>query len=423
MPNAFSKKEAVAFEEALEQFQDDCTLSEEVEIYRTSAQEMERSNNTLWVPQPYIATSYDGLDQTSNFKDITQLSVPLTIGFSKSAPWAMTAANLNDALQNNSFGKAAREKLASDINVACSNIACLQGTIFVKRTAAPTGFDDVAEMDAAMNEIGVQRSDRTLLLHTRQYNSMASNLAARATMAGKPERAYETKYVGEVASFRTFECGYTYSLTAAAGVTVTVNGANQRHVPKATSTAGTGETANVDNRYQNLTIGVSSGTVKVGDAFTIAGVNSVHHITKQDTGRLKPFRITAIVSGGGGAGVVQISPPIIGADSSPTAAETQYKNVTATPANGAAITFLNTTTGTVAPFWRKGAIKLLPARYSPVEDAGLAVMRGTTRQGIELLMTKQGEINDLSAKYRFDIRFGITMAAPEQAGAAMFSQA
>jgi hypothetical protein len=37
---------------------------------------------------------------------------------------------------------------------------------------------------------------------------------------------------------------------------------------------------NVDNRYQSLIIGVTSGTVKVGDRFTIAGVNAVHHITK-----------------------------------------------------------------------------------------------------------------------------------------------
>jgi hypothetical protein len=42
---------------------------------------------------------------------------------------------------------------------------------------------------------------------------------------------------------------------------------------------------------------LAGGTVKVGDAFTIAGVNAVHHITKQDTGQLKTFRITAIVSG------------------------------------------------------------------------------------------------------------------------------
>lgn len=420
--NAFSKEEKVAFDQVLAEFEDDATLSEHVDIHRTDSTEMERSNNTIWVPQPYIATSYDGIDQSSNFNGITQLSVPLSIGYSKSVPWTMTAAELNDALQNDSFAKSARQKLASDINVACSNVAALYGTLVVKRTGDPTGYDDVAEADALMNEQGVMRNDRLMLLHTRHYNKMASNLASRAQMAGKPERAYETNFVGRVAGFDTFEAGYTYSLTAAAGTTVTVNGANQRYVPKATSTAASGETSNVDNRFQNLTIAVTSGTVKVGDCFTIAGVYAVHHITKQSTGQLKTFRITGIVSGGGGSGVVQISPPIIAADSSPTRAEEQYKNVTAAPANGAAITWLNTAAGNVAPFWRKEAMKLLPARYSPVENAGLAVMRGTTKQGIELLMTKQGAIGDLSAKFRMDVRFGVTCVQPEMAGIELFNQ-
>lgn len=420
--NAFSKEERVAFEDAILGFEDDCVLSEEVEIYRTSAQEMERSNNTIWVPQPYIATSYDGLDQSANFKDITQLSVPLTIGYSKSVPWQMSATDLNDAIQNNTFGIEARQKLASDVNLACCNVACLQGTQVVKRTVAASGYDDISEADSLLTEQGIPRPERRMILHTRHYNAMAANLAARGTMTGKPSDAYETSYVGMVAGFRTFSAGYTYSLALAAGVTVTVSGANQRYVPKATSTAGTGETANVDNRYQNLTIAVTSGTVKVGDCFTIAGVNAVHAITKQSTGRPKTFRITAIVSGAGGSGVVTISPPIIAADSAPTPAELQYKNVTATPINTAPITFLNTATGNVAPFWRKGAMKLLPGRYSPVENAGLAVMRATTKQGIEVLFTKQGAIGDLSAKYRMDARFGVSLAAPEQAGIELFSQ-
>jgi hypothetical protein len=59
----------------------------------------------------------------------------------------------------------------------------------------------------------------------------------------------------------------------------------------------------------------------VGDRFTIAGVNAVHHISKTDTGQLKTFTVTAIVSGAGGTGTIQISPPIIAADSAPTQPE------------------------------------------------------------------------------------------------------
>jgi hypothetical protein len=421
MANAFSKEERVAFEDILEGFQDALVLSRNVSVYNTDSTMMERTNDIIWRPQPYIAQSFDGTDMTSNFKDFTQLAVPSTIGFSKSVPWTLTAKELRDALQEGRLGDAAKQKLASDINVAVMNVASQQGTLVVKRTAAASGFDDVAQAEAIMNEQGVQSFDRYMALSTRDYNGMASNLAGRQTLTGKPLTAYEKAYIGMVASFETYKLDYATRLTAAAGTTVTVNGANQYYTPKATSTAGTGETQNVDNRYQNLTIAVGGGTVKVGDCFTIAGVNAVHHITKQDTGQLKTFRITAIVSGAGGSGVVQISPPIISGGGS-TDAELEYKNVTATPANGAAITFLNTVAANVNPFWQKDSLEILPGRYAVPSDAGTAVMRASTDQGIELVMQKFYDINTMKTKYRLDTLFGVVNKQPEMSGIILFSQ-
>lgn len=421
MANAFSKEERVAFEDILEGFQDALVLSRNVSVYNTDSTMMERTNDIIWRPQPYIAQSFDGTDMTSNFKDFTQLAVPSTIGFSKSVPWTLTAKELRDSLQEGRLGDAAKQKLASDINVAVMNVASQQGTLVVKRTAAASGFDDVAQAEAIMNEQGVQSFDRYMALSTRDYNGMASNLAGRQTLTGKPLTAYEKAYIGMVASFETYKLDYATRLTAAAGTTVTVNGANQYYTPKATSTAGTGETQNVDNRFQNLTIAVGGGTVKVGDAFTIAGVNAVHHITKQDTGQLKTFRITAIVSGSGGSGVVQISPPIISGGGS-TDAELEYKNVTATPANGAAITFLNTVAANVNPFWQKDSLEILPGRYAVPSDAGTAVMRASTDQGIELVMQKFYDINTMKTKYRLDTLFGVVNKQPEMSGIILFSQ-
>ena len=421
MANAFSKEERVAFEDILEGFQDALVLSRNVSVYNTDSEMMERANDTIWRPQPYIAQSFSGTDMTSNFKDFTQLAVPASLGYSKSVPWTLTAKELRDALQEGRLGDAAKQKLASDINVALMTVAAQQGTLVVKRTSAASGFDDVAQADALMNEQGVQAFDRYLALSTRDYNGMASNLAARQTLTGKPLTAYDKAYVGMVAGFETYKLDYATRLTAAAGTTVTVNGANQYYTPKATSTAATGETSNVDNRYQNLTIAVTSGTVKVGDCFTIAGVNALHHITKEDTGQLKTFRITGIVSGSGGSGVVTISPPIISAGGS-TDAELEYKNVSATPANGAAITFLNTAAANVNPFWQKDALEILPGRYAVPSDAGTAVMRASTDQGIELVMQKFYDINTMKTKYRLDTLFGVVNKQPEMSGIILFSQ-
>jgi hypothetical protein len=281
------------------------------------------------------------------------------------------------------------QRLASDINVDCSNLAAQTGTVFVKRTTAAAGFDDIAAIDNAFNRLGVPMDSRKALYTSADYNGMASNLAGRQTVAGKTLTAMERGQVGQFCNFDTYKLDYGLRLTAAAGVTVTVNGANQRYVPAATTLdAGGLVYVNKDNRFQNLAITVTSGTVKVGDAFTIAGVNEVHHITKADTGNLKTFRVTAIVSGAGGTGTIQISPPIIAADSTPTDPELQYKNVTATPASGAAITWLNTVSGLVNPFWQGDAFEIMPGKYMPQEDAGLSVMTATTDQGITVTMSR-----------------------------------
>lgn len=421
MSNQFSKEERVAFEQVLEKFEDELVLSKNVAVYRTDASMMERANNTIWRPQPYIAQSFDGTDMTANFADSTQLSVPSQININKSVPWLMTANDLNDALQEGRLGDAAKQKLGSDINISIMNTAASSGTLVVKRTTAASGFDDVAQCEAIMNEQGIPMFNRYLALSTRDYNGMASNLANRPTLQGRAETAYDKAFVGDVSGFETYKLDYANNLTAALGVSVTINGANQYYVPKATSTAVGGETSNQDNRYQNLAITVSSGTVKVGDAFTILDVNALHHITKLSTGQLKTFRITGIVTGAGGTGTIQISPPIISAGGG-TSAEIQYKNVDSTPANGAAITFLNTVSARINPFWQKDALEIIPGKFVIPNDSGAAIMKASTSQGFELTMMKQFDIKTRKIFFRIDTFYGVVNKQPEMTGIMLFSQ-
>lgn len=422
MSNAFSKEEIVAFEQILEGFQDAEVLSRNVAKFKTDAQTMERANDTIWRPMPYIAQSFDGTDQTANFVDNTQLSVPSRLGYNKSAPFLMTATQLRDALQEQRLGESAKMKLASDINTAVMNVAALQGTLVVKRTAAAAGFDDVALCEAIMNEQGVPGDSRYLALSTRDYNGMASNLAGRQNLIpGKTLTAYEKAYVGEVASFSTYKLDTTRRITAAAGggsITIDTRdvGANY-YVPVATSTAATGETGNVDNRYQQVTVS-STTSVAAGDAFTIAALDSVHHITKEDTGQLKTFRVISVDS----STTMTISPPII-SNQVASDASAQYQNcVINTKASNSAIVFLNTVTASANPFWHKNAIELMPGSYAVPDNAGVAVQRGTTDNGIELVFQKWYDIKTMTTLFRIDTKFGVTMVQPEMAGIIQFSQ-
>lgn len=423
MANAFSKEEIVAFEQILEGFEDNLVLSSAVSVYNTDATTMERTNNVIWRPQPYIGLSYDGTDQTANFNNYTQLSVPATLGYQKSVPWKMTATELRDALQSNRLGESAKQKLASDINVAVMNKAALEGTLFVKRSSAASGYDDVAQCDALMNEQGIAADSRYLALSSRDYNGMASNLqtASRSFGNSKSDSAYERSMVGRVASFDTFKLDYATRLTAAAGggsITMdTRSSASNYYVPVATRTAATGETSNVDNRYQTITVS-STTSVAAGDAFTVATLDAVNHITKTDTGQLKTFRVISVPS----STTLVISPPMITGQGG-SQAELAYKNcVINTPASNSALVFLNTVTAAVNPFWHKDAIELLPGSYAVPSDAGTAVMKGSTSQGVQLTFQKWYDINTMLTKYRVDEFFGVAVIQPEMAGVMMFSQ-
>jgi hypothetical protein len=183
--------------------------------------------------------------------------------------------------------------------------------------------------------------------------------------------------------------------------------------------ATTGETSNVDNRFQTITTAAFTlGTDLVaGDAIEISGIEAVHHITKQSTGNLKTFRVVRVLSNTS----IVITPAIISAQGG-TDAEKQYQNCIVTPSASATINRLNTAAAPINCFWQKDALEILPGRYAVPTDAGAAVMRASTDQGIELVMQKQYDVNTMKTKYRLDTLFGVVNKQPEMSGILLFDQ-
>lgn len=422
MANDFTKEEIVMFEEVLEGFDDWLVISKNVELYNPpNAQTMERGSDRIWRPVPYIANSYDGFDQTANFGSITQLSVPITLGYHKVVPLSMASKDLRDPNQLEKYGLSAKQKLASDVNAAIYQQIVNMGSKCYHSTSVATGFDDVAAIDTIFNDVGINTTDRYAFYSSFEYNKMASNLAARQTLQGLPEDAYKRAYIGNVADFEVFKNDQKIRLTASTATTVAMNGANQYYVPQGHTTQPSG-TTNIDNRFQVITVSVGSGNLKVGDRFTIAGVNAVHMITKQDTNTLQTFCVTAINTGGGGSGTITITPPIISAQGG-SRAELEYQNVTATPASNAVITMLNTVTANANPFFKKEAIELMPGSFVvDPQNGGISVIQGTTELGIPITYSRQTAIGDLSVNARWDIDFGIGVLIPEMCGVSLFQQ-
>lgn len=420
MATSFTKQEQVMFDNVIEGFDDMLVIGKAAEVYQPlSEQEQVNAQDKFWLPAPMIGASYDGFDQSANFDGLTQLNVPASVGYHKSVPKTLSSKNLRNAYAMDQYGKAAKQKLSSDVNLALFNTVALYGSVFSKRTGAASGYDDVADIDSRLTRIGVPTDGRMAFYSPTNMNAMAGNLAGRSEATERSRTAFERAMIrSDIAGIEVFKNDQEIRLAAAGGGATTVNGANQRTVPAATVTSA-GVTENKDNRYTDLVITATTyANIKVGDAFTIAGVNEIHLITKQDTGNLKTFRVVDKPA----ANTIRIWPAIIDAAEGSIGSK-EYANVSATPANGASLTWLNTTAAPLNPFFRKESLLLIPGSFTVSPDDGWNVMTATTDLGISITYTRQGAINDLSVKARWDIDFGTALTAPEMAGVQMFGQA
>src|SRR5574343_859277 len=416
--NNFSKQEIVAFDQLLEGFQDALVLSKAVNIYGTNGTLMERSNDTIWRPVPYIgAVQTRTVGSNVTPKNKLQMSVPATLGYSPNDTWEMDALQMRDALQEGRLTDAAKQKMASYINTTVASVVSTQGSLVVAKSTSACSYDDVALCEAVMNEQGVDLGERYIAFNTRDYNGIAGNLVGSARSFGnnKSDDAFEKSVIGrDVAGFTAMKMDSGLRIAAKAGSGITMDtraSASNYYTPVAVRVSSTGEKGNVDNRYQTITVS-STTNVAAGDCFTVANINSVHHINKQNTGQSKTY---PVISGPSSTTLV-ISPPMV-SNQGGSDVEEAYQNcvVTSTSAT-AALTFLNTQAAGYNYFWRKPAIELLPGRYAVPTDQGVAVIKGSTDQGIELVMTKRFDPLTFKTTYTVDGLFGVVMTDPEQCG-------
>lgn len=129
-------------------------------------------------------------------------------------------------------------------------------------------------------------------------------------------KQFDTATIYKALNFRWFEDQTVLVHTTGTFSAGTVNGADQ---------VGT-----------LINVNAITGTLRLGDFINFAGVNAVNRVTKADDGQLQMFCLTA--AAGNGATQLSIYPAII-----PPAADgskVQYQTVTASPANGAAISLM-----------------------------------------------------------------------------------
>ena len=212
-----------------------------------------------------------------------------------------------------------------------------------------------------------------------------------------------------VASFDSYKTDISGRLPKGSTESLTVSG-QPEHKVEAKDSNG----MPVDNRQGTIT--VSASGLQVGDAFTIAGVNSVHQITKDTTGQPQVFRVLA-VSGT----TVTISPKILPVENTDVASR-PYANVDAKPAESAAITILNKNAAPANLFWADGSVELMYGKLAFPTGQGPQVMTATTEQGATLIMSYAFDHIKGVTTARFTTLYGCSVLVPEYTGIVIAGQ-
>ncbi|MFM1960693.1 MAG: hypothetical protein RL588_2210 [Pseudomonadota bacterium] len=160
------------------------------------------------------------------------------------------------------------------------------------------------------------------------------------------------------------------------------------------------------NPVNAITVAAGTGSLAKGDVLTIAGVMRVHPETKASTGVQQQFVVTQAFAGG--AGVVQISPPIITAGPQQT--------VTMATTNAASpITVVGTpnTAHGLSMLYHKSAFAFATADL--VMPRGVDFSARQTFDGISMRIVRQYDINSDRFPCRLDVLYGYRTLRPQMA--------
>ncbi len=416
---ATGKIAEVLFESTLERYETQDTLVELTTFFEPDSADMQNAGNFMWRPWQQHAPVIEGWDLAGQEQEIIEEVYPLQLGTPKNDFVSQRADDLRDTRFWERRGEQSANQQVSELNKTIANAMATQGSMFY-RSSDTSGYDFISEAQATMNERQGYMSDRCFFLNDRDNRRFGSDLAGRQTVQGRPEDVWaQGQIAGNVAQFDVYNASFLPNLAGGADPATTVTG-DQSFAPEGeSSSATTGVVANVDARVATITVTDSSG-YNVGDKVTFANVNSVGLADKTDTGQLMTFTIVAKPNG---TSVSVYPKPIAADDPALTTTEKAYANVNTQILNGVTMNRLNIDASNKTNlFWDKDAVEVvggtIPAQLFKSFD-GMKVVERTMKNGLKLYMVYDGNIENMTFRYRIFTWYGVTIKDPSRVGVAV----
>lgn len=332
-------------------------------------------------------------------QDVTDESTSLTLSNQKHVAFKFSSSEL--ALSVDKF----RERYLDNAVLALANQVDLDGLQVAYQNTfnsvgtpgtTPSALLTYLLAQQKLNEFGAPiGGKRTALINPSASTAIVDGLKGLFQSGDRIAEQYENGVMGVAAGakWKMTQNIYTHTVGPLGGSPV-VNGASQTGSSLVTS----GWTAAAASR------------LKKGDVFTIPTVFAVNPITKQSTGALQQFVVTADVSSdGAGAATIGISPAIVTSGSTQT--------VTNSPANSAALTIVGAA-NTVSPqnlIYDENAFVLGCADLELPQGVHFAAVASDPESGLSMRIVRAYDISGDSFPCRLDILYGWAAVRPEWA--------
>ncbi len=373
---------------------------------------------TLKVRRPVQFTIRNGA--TANIQDLTESTVDLTVQPEIGIDFAVSNYELATAVKaDGSVDKAFRDRylkpaglrIAAEVDARIGSIIKNQIYNFVGTPGTgPSSITDILNAQVPMDNFAAPRENGMRYAALTPVAN-AAVVAGFATLFNDPATLSKQFKTGMIQTSLGLDFLMSQNLPAhtvgALGGTPLVNGANQ----------GLINAGSTDNPYAATTSLVTDGwtasvatRLKAGDVITLAGVNSVNPETKADNGSLMQFVVTAdAASDGAGNATVVISPAIIAGGA--------FQNVTARPADNAAITVVSGSANTTYRqnlLWHRDAIMFASPEQEIPGGMDMAYNASLADEGsISLRFVRGFDITNNRFISRFDVLIAATAVKPE----------
>jgi len=352
--------------------------------------------NTVNARLPQRFTVTDG--QALQLQNLFDQTVPITLTNQKNVAFGYSSAQATTELDmiRDRYVSPAAEALANAADVL-AYLATYRDIYSSVGTPGITTTTTLQYLQAGvkLSDLAAPESGRVAVLDTLAMATIANTASTLFNPGAVISEAFKTGMFGRnvlgIAEWYQDQNRPAHTTGTFTACTPTVNGANQ-----------TGSTLNTQAWASSAT------TLKRGDVFTIAGVNSVNPLSYISTGRLQQFVVTADTSDTtGNITALPISPPIITSG--------QLQTVDASPASGAAITVwsANPTSGvlatTVAPqslVYHPDAFAFVMADLVPPGAGARATTVRSKEFGVAIRMVEQYQIATDQNPSRLDILIG-----------------